>query len=112
MPPEIEAMSVYRAFEQVQDGRHKRQGDLKVVFLLTLAREWASLSCQCGKLRPQGFSKVEDPGKGLVRVKGEAPNLASDVRDLVQIHQGEHHRVEHGQHLSHWWEADTTTIFP
>src|SRR5205823_5189337 len=44
----------------------------------------------------QGFSKVEDPGQGLLRVRSEAPTLASDIRNVMQIHQGEHHRVEHG----------------
>jgi hypothetical protein len=59
----------------------------------------------------QGFSKVEDPGKSLVRMRGETPTLASDVGNLMQIHQGEHHGVEHGQHLSHQREAHATTIF-
>jgi len=31
----------------------------------------------------QGNPKVEDPGKGLIRVTGEAPELASDVRDVM-----------------------------
>jgi len=57
-------------------------------------------------------SKVEDPGQGLVGVRGEAPELASNVRDLMQIHQREHHRVEHRQHLSHRWEADAAIILP
>ena len=30
----------------------------------------------------------------------------------MQIHQGEHHRVEHGQQLSHRREAHAATIFP
>src|SRR5438105_7378154 len=30
----------------------------------------------------------------------------------MQIHQGEHDRVEHGQHLSHRREAHTTPILP
>src|SRR5260221_9373607 len=65
-----------------------------------------------GSREIQGFSKVEDPGQGLVRVRGEASELASDVRDLMPIHQREHHGVEHSQHLSHQREADTTTILP
>jgi hypothetical protein len=36
--------------------------------------------------------------------------LASDVGHLMHVHQGEHHRVEHGQHLSHRWQADATLI--
>jgi hypothetical protein len=34
VPPEIEAMSVYRAFEQVQDGRHKRGVRYPVALIL------------------------------------------------------------------------------
>src|SRR5207248_1012345 len=60
----------------------------------------------------QGFSKVEDPVERLVRVRSETPELASDVRDLMQIHQGEHHGVEHRQHLGHRREADTAAILP
>ena len=59
----------------------------------------------------QGNSKVEDPGQGLIGMRGEAPELASDVGNLMQIHQGEHDAVEHGQHLSHRREAHATTIF-
>ena len=58
----------------------------------------------------QGDSKVEDPGQGLVRMRGEAPTLASDVLDLVSIHQSQHEAVEHGQHLSHWRQADAAPI--
>ncbi len=36
LPLEIEAMSVYRAFEQVQDGRHKRGVRYSVALILTL----------------------------------------------------------------------------
>jgi hypothetical protein len=49
----------------------------------------------------QGFSKVEDPGQSLLRMRGETPTLASHVGNLMQIHQREHHRVEHGEHLFH-----------
>ena len=58
----------------------------------------------------QGFSKVEDPSQGLMWVRGEASALASDVRDLMQIHQGEHDRVEHGEHLSHRRKAHAAII--
>ena len=61
-------------------------------------------------LGKQGFSKVEGPGKGLIRVRGEAPTLASDVRDLMQIHQGEHDGVEDGEHLSHRRQAHAAII--
>ncbi len=37
---------------------------------------------------------------GLIGVRGEAPELASSVRDLMQIHQREHYSVEHRQHLA------------
>src|SRR2546428_7165352 len=47
----------------------------------------------------QGFSKVEGPGKGLIRVRGEASDLASDIGHLMEIHQGEYDGVEYGQHL-------------
>ncbi len=36
LPLEIEAMSVYRALEQVQDGRHKRGVRYSVALILTL----------------------------------------------------------------------------
>ncbi len=36
VPVEIEAMSIYRAFEQVQDGRHKRGVRYSVALILTL----------------------------------------------------------------------------
>jgi TniQ len=68
--------------------------------------------CQEHQIALQGFSKVEDPGQSLVRMRGETPTLASDVGNLMQIHQGEHHRVEHGQHLSQRREAHATIIFP
>src|SRR2546426_4888207 len=58
----------------------------------------------------QGFSKVEGLGKGLIRVRGEASDLASDIGHLMEIHQGEDHGVEYGQHLSHRREADATAI--
>ena len=58
----------------------------------------------------QGFSKVDGPGKGFVRVRDEASDLASDIGHLMEIHQGEDHGVEHGQHLRHRREADATTI--
>jgi hypothetical protein len=38
----------------------------------------------------QGFSKVENPGKGFIRVRGEASDLASDVGNLMAIRQGEY----------------------
>ena len=60
----------------------------------------------------QGFSKVEDPGQGLVGMRGEAPQLASNVGDVMQIHQREHHRVEYRQHLSHRREAHAAIILP
>ena len=59
-----------------------------------------------------GFSKVDDPVERLVRVRGETPDLASDVRDLMQIHQREHHAIEHREHLGHKREADAATILP
>ena len=46
-----------------------------------------------------------------MRMRGETPTLAGDVGNLVQIHQREHYRVEHGQHLSHRREAHATPIF-
>src|SRR3989442_8229737 len=36
----------------------------------------------------QGDSKVADPRQGLIRVRGEAPNLASDVGNVMQIQIG------------------------
>src|SRR5437868_15529173 len=60
----------------------------------------------------QGFSKVEDPVERLVRVRSETPDLTSDVRDLMQIHQGEHDGVEHREHLGHRREADAAVILP
>src|SRR5260370_22657510 len=57
-------------------------------------------------------SRSKHPGKRLVRVRGEAPALASDVRDLMQIHQREHGRVEHSQHLRYRWEANAAPILP
>ncbi len=36
LPQEIEAMSVYRAFDQVPDGRHKRGVRYRVAAILTL----------------------------------------------------------------------------
>jgi hypothetical protein len=62
-----------------------------------------------GKLE-QGFSKVEDPSQGLVRMRSEAPTLASDVGNLVHIHQGEHEAVEHSQHLGHRRQAHAAPI--
>src|SRR5258708_12644782 len=58
----------------------------------------------------QGDSKVEDPSQGLVRMRSEAPTLASDVGNLVQIHQGEHEAIEHGQHLRHLRPAHAAPI--
>ena len=43
-------------------------------------------------------------------MRGEAPALASDVGNLMQIHQGEHHGVEDSEHLRHRWEADAALI--
>lgn len=42
----------------------------------------------------QRDSKVEDPGKGLVGIRGEALDLAGVIRDVMQIHRGEHHTTE------------------
>src|SRR5260370_40292804 len=36
LPVEVETLSVYRAFEQVQDGRHKRGVRYNVALILTL----------------------------------------------------------------------------
>ena len=58
----------------------------------------------------QGDSKVEHPSQGLVRMRSEAPALASDVGNLVQIHQGEHEAIEYGQHLGHRRPADAASI--
>src|SRR5437667_12803706 len=57
-------------------------------------------------------SRSKHPGQGLVRMRSEAATLTSDVVDVMQIHQGEHHRVEHGQHLSYRREADATALLP
>ncbi len=64
---------------------------------------------ECGKGR-QGLSKVSDPGKRFIRVRDEASDLASDVGHLMPVHQGEHHLVEHGEHLSYGRQADATII--
>src|SRR5260370_7780401 len=60
----------------------------------------------------QGDSKVEHPSQGLVRMRSEAPTLASDVGNLVQIHQGEHEAVEHGHHLRHRRQAHAPSRLP
>ena len=73
---------------------------------------WISDKFKDIPLRDQGFSKVEDPGQGLVRVRGKAPTLASDMRNLVHIDQGKRDEVSHGQHLRHWREADSAPILP
>jgi hypothetical protein len=44
-----------------------------------------SLRTPCNKVTHTSFSWV----------RGEAPKLVSEVRDLMQIHQREHHSVEH-----------------
>src|SRR5437763_3721163 len=55
-------------------------------------------------------SRSTDPSEGFVRMRGEAADLARDVGNLMQIHQGEDHRVEDREHLSHRWEADAALI--
>ncbi len=59
----------------------------------------------------QGFSKVDDPCKRLIWVRDEAPDLASDVGNLMPIHQREYYGVEYSERLSHWQQADATIIF-
>jgi hypothetical protein len=43
-------------------------------------------------------------------MRSEAPTLASDVGNLMHIHQGEHEAVEHGQHLGHRRPAHAAPI--
>ena len=45
-------------------------------------------------------------------MRSETPELASDVRDLMQIHQREYDGVEHSKHLGYRREADATVILP
>src|SRR2546425_8309439 len=78
--------------------------------VLCMEKLWSLRVAIPSLLGKQGFSKVEGPGKGLVRVRGEASDLASDIGHLMEIHQGEDHGVEYGQHLSHRREADATAI--
>src|SRR5712692_1508537 len=68
------------------------------------------LSTRCSHSR-QGFSKVCEPSKGLLRIRGKAANLASDVRNLMQIHQGEDQGVEDREHVGHGRKANAAAIF-
>jgi hypothetical protein len=45
-------------------------------------------------------------------MRGKAANLASDVRNLMQIHQGEDQRVEDREHVGHGRKANAAAIFP
>src|SRR5579859_6636798 len=40
----------------------------------------------------------------------EATELASDVRNAIEIHQGEDHRVEDRQHFRHWSKTDAAPV--
>src|SRR5579875_3460336 len=55
--------------------------------------------------------KSEQPSKGLIRMRGKAPELASDIGNLVKIHQGQDKRVEHGKHLSDSRHPYATIVF-
>src|SRR3989442_1416428 len=75
--------------------------------------EVISISVQRGaRASHKSSSRSKHPGECLIRVRGEASALASDVRDLMQIHQEEHDRIEHGQHLRYRWEAHAASILP
>lgn len=47
-----------------------------------------------------------------MRGRSETPQLASDVRDLMPIHQGEPDGVEPRHHLGPWREANTAALLP
>jgi hypothetical protein len=45
-------------------------------------------------------------------MRGEAPDLPSDVRHLMGIHQGEHHGVQDREHLGYRRKVNPTAILP
>lgn len=55
-------------------------------------------------------SRSEQPSESLTRLSGEATQLASDIGDVVQIHQGQHDGIENSQHLGHGIETHATSI--
>lgn len=60
----------------------------------------------------KSHSRSKYPGERLVKVSGEAPDLTSDARDPMHVHQREYHRVKNRKHLGRRWEANTTLILP
>src|SRR5258708_22145080 len=57
-------------------------------------------------------SRSKQPSKRLVGVRGEAPDLPSDVRHLMGIHQGEHHGVQDREHLGYRRKVNPTANLP
>jgi len=55
-------------------------------------------------------SRSKQPSKRHVGVRGEAPDLPSDVRHLMGIHQGEHHGVQDREHLGYRRKVNPTAI--
>ena len=55
-------------------------------------------------------SRSKQPSKRLMRMRGKAPNLPSNIGDLMGIHQREDDGIEDRQHLSHWREAHPTAV--
>ena len=56
--------------------------------------------------------KSKQPDKRFLRMRGKAPDLASDMGNLMEIHQGKDQGIEHSKHLSQRGNADATSVFP
>jgi hypothetical protein len=61
--------------------------DQLVEIVLNQAAPLAPILVESFRELLQGFSKVDDPSQGFIRVRDEASDLASDVGHLMHIHQ-------------------------
>src|SRR5581483_9210064 len=59
----------------------------------------------------RAFQKSDHPSESLLGMRRKAAKLASDIGDLVKIHQSEHQRIEDSEHLSHCGDPNGTPIF-
>jgi hypothetical protein len=52
-----------------------------------------------GARQARASQKSEQPVKRISKMRRKAPNLASHVSNLMEIHQGKDHGIEHGKDL-------------
>src|SRR5581483_11590520 len=77
-----------------------------MLFLLPAIYAWMSGSQE----QYRAFQKSDHPSESLLGMRRKAAKLASDIGDLVKIHQSEHQRIEDSEHLSHCGDPNGTPI--